>query len=113
MLGGSPRGGDGTNVVLNEGSARWLGVCIGKRIPVVVVVASVRCIPPIFFGGSEISVGGGVEWRWATAAVATAAVALRAEVSRGQRRCVELMKTVSLDREKPLFPVLSSALFGY
>ena len=35
MLGGSPRGGDGTNVVLNEGSARWLGVCIGKRIPVV------------------------------------------------------------------------------
>ena len=68
---------------------------------------------PIFFGGSEISVGGGVEWRWATAGVATAAVALRAEVSRGQRRCVELMKTVSLDREKPLFPVLSSALFGY
>ena len=48
-----------------------------------------------------------------TAAVATAAVALRAEVSRGQRRCVELMKTVSLDREKPLFLVLSSALFGY
>ena len=37
------------------------------------------------------------------AAVATAAVALRAEVSRGQRRCVELMKTVSLDRGKPFF----------
>ena len=35
MLGGSPRGGDGTNVVLNEGSARWLGVCIGKRVSVV------------------------------------------------------------------------------
>ena len=40
MLGGSPRGGDGTNVVLNEGSARWLGVCIGKPVPVVVVVVA-------------------------------------------------------------------------
>ena len=45
MLGGSPRGGDGANAVLNEGSARWLGVCIGKRVPV--VVACVRCINPI------------------------------------------------------------------
>ena len=79
MLGGSPRGGDGTNVVLNEGSARWLGVCIGKRIP----VACVRsCIPPDYLeaSGAENSEVG--LRRWATAAVATAAVALRAEVSR-------------------------------
>ena len=40
---------------------------------------------PIFLEAvpeAKISVGGGVERRWATAAVATAAVALRAEVSR-------------------------------
>ena len=58
------------------------GGWVGSRKGISVVVASVRCINPIFFGGSEISVGGGVEWRWATAAVATATVALRAEVSR-------------------------------
>ena len=46
MLGGSPRGGDGTNVVLNEGSARWLGVCIGKRISV--VASGVRNNPIIW-----------------------------------------------------------------
>ena len=34
MLGGSPRGGDGTNVVLNEGSARRLGGLYSKGIPV-------------------------------------------------------------------------------
>ena len=82
MLGGSPRGGDGTNVVLNEGSARWLGVCIGKRIPVV-VACGVRCAKqPDYLeaSGAENSEVG--LRRWATAAVATGAVALRAEVSR-------------------------------
>ena len=81
MLGGSPRGGDGTNVVLNEGSARWLGVCIGKRIPV--VACGVRAVYQPDFGGSpEPKIFGRWLVAWATAAVATAAVALRAEVSR-------------------------------
>ena len=52
MLGGSPRGGDGTNVVLNEGSARWLGVCIGKPVPVVVVACGVRPVYSPRLGGS-------------------------------------------------------------
>ena len=59
MLGGSPRGGDGTNVVLNEGIARRLDGLYRKGIP---VVASVRN-NPIFLEAvleAEISVGGGV-----------------------------------------------------
>ena len=80
MLGGSPRGGDGTNVVLNEGSARWLGVCIGKRVSV--VVACGRVFPPIIWRHPEPKIFGRWLVAWATAAVATAAVALRAEVSR-------------------------------
>ena len=53
----------------------WV-VCIGKGFR--------RRKNPIIWRqsrGRKFS-GGGVEWRWATAAVATAAVALRAEVSR-------------------------------
>ena len=53
-----------------------------KAIP---VSGRVRCNNPPYLEAvpeAEISVGGGVEWRWATAAVVTAAVALRAEVSR-------------------------------
>jgi len=83
VLGGSPRGGDGTNVVLNEGSARWLGVCIGKPVPVVVVACGVRPVYSPRLGGSpEPKIFGRWLVAWATAAVATAAVALRAEVSR-------------------------------
>ena len=78
MLGGSPRGGDGTNVVLNEGSARWLGVCIGKRVP---VASGVRAKQPDLEAVPSRKFSGGGWWR-GTAAVATAAVALRAEVSR-------------------------------
>ena len=79
MLGGSPRGGDGTNVVLNEGSARRLGGLYSKGIRGGLYSKGISGKTTRFFGGS---LGGGVEWRWATAAVATAAVALRAEVSR-------------------------------
>ena len=82
MLGGSPRGGDGTNVVLNEGSARRLGGLYSKGIPVVVACGVRPVYSPRFGGSPEPKIFGRWLVAWATAAVATAAVALRAEVSR-------------------------------